>query len=97
VKFKKSHPNKGRWTDWSMRRESAKRREELLVEQAQHDPEVAAALEADRKTTRRLSIAITCLLVGAVTLGAGYFILGGWSGVSEAIASMRAQIQGAGN
>ncbi|MDQ8755108.1 hypothetical protein RCO27_02595 [Sphingosinicella sp. LHD-64] len=29
VRFKRRHPNKGRWTDWSMRRESAKRREEL--------------------------------------------------------------------
>lgn len=29
VRFKRRHPNKGRWTDWSMRRESARRREEL--------------------------------------------------------------------
>lgn len=27
VKFKRRHPNKGRWADWGMRRESAKRRE----------------------------------------------------------------------
>ena len=30
VRFKRSHPNKGRWADWGMRRPSAKRREERL-------------------------------------------------------------------
>ena len=29
VRFKRRHPNKGRWTDWSMRRTSARRREEI--------------------------------------------------------------------
>ena len=29
VRFKRRHPNKGRWTDWSLRRSSARRREEL--------------------------------------------------------------------
>jgi ribosomal protein L24E len=28
VKFKRRHPNKGRWADWGMRRTSARRREE---------------------------------------------------------------------
>ncbi|MGE0178469.1 MAG: hypothetical protein AB7O91_01450 [Sphingomonas sp.] len=28
VRFKRRHPNKGRWTDWSLRRASARRREE---------------------------------------------------------------------
>lgn len=28
VRFKRAHPNKGRWTDWSLRRLSARRREE---------------------------------------------------------------------
>jgi hypothetical protein len=28
VKFKRKHPNKGRWADWGMRRSSARRREE---------------------------------------------------------------------
>jgi hypothetical protein len=28
VKFKRRHPNKGRWADWGMRRISARRREE---------------------------------------------------------------------
>ena len=28
VRFKRRHPNKGRWADWGMRRTSAKRREE---------------------------------------------------------------------
>jgi hypothetical protein len=30
VKFKRRHPNKGRWADWGMRRSSARRREERL-------------------------------------------------------------------
>jgi hypothetical protein len=29
VKFKRRHPNKGRWADWGMRRSSARRREEV--------------------------------------------------------------------
>ena len=29
VRLKRKHPNKGRWTDWSLRRASARRREEL--------------------------------------------------------------------
>jgi hypothetical protein len=29
VRFKRRHPNKGRWTDWSLRRQSARRREEI--------------------------------------------------------------------
>lgn len=29
VEFKRNHPNKGRWTDWSLRRASAKRREAI--------------------------------------------------------------------
>ena len=29
VRFKRKHPNKGRWADWSLRRASARRREEL--------------------------------------------------------------------
>jgi hypothetical protein len=32
VQFKRSHPNKGRWADWGLRRRSAKRREELRKE-----------------------------------------------------------------
>ncbi len=30
VRFKKRHPNKGRWADWGLRRTSARRREEML-------------------------------------------------------------------
>jgi hypothetical protein len=30
VRFKRRHPNKGRWADWGMRRASARRREEML-------------------------------------------------------------------
>lgn len=29
VRFKRRHPNKGRWADWSLRRASARRREAL--------------------------------------------------------------------
>lgn len=29
VRFKRKHPNKGRWADWGLRRPSARRREEL--------------------------------------------------------------------
>ena len=32
VKFKRRHPNKGRWADWGMRRTSARRREARLKE-----------------------------------------------------------------
>ena len=32
VRFKRSHPNKGRWADWGMRRGSALRREALVKE-----------------------------------------------------------------
>ncbi len=33
VRLKRKHPNKGRWADWSLRRQSAKRREELKKQQ----------------------------------------------------------------
>jgi hypothetical protein len=29
VRFKRKHPNKGRWADWGLRRQSAKRREAI--------------------------------------------------------------------
>lgn len=32
VRFKRRHPNKGRWADWGMRRRSAQRREALRKE-----------------------------------------------------------------
>ena len=32
VAFKRAHPNKGRWTDWGLRRRSALRREALRKE-----------------------------------------------------------------
>jgi hypothetical protein len=37
VQFKKDHPNKGRWTDWSLRRQSARRREAIAKQQAEGD------------------------------------------------------------
>ena len=43
VKFKRRHPNKGRWADWGMRRLSARRREERSkrdeAEQAESSPQ----------------------------------------------------------
>ena len=41
VRFKRRHPNKGRWADWGMRRTSAKRREERL--QAQQEDQAQAS------------------------------------------------------
>lgn len=35
VKFKRKHPNKGRWADWGMRRSSARRREEVRKQSEQ--------------------------------------------------------------
>ena len=32
VQFKRKHPNKGRWADWSLMRKSARRREALRKE-----------------------------------------------------------------
>jgi len=37
VRFKRSHPNKGRWADWGMRRPSARRREARLREGGSDD------------------------------------------------------------
>src|SRR3982751_4602169 len=45
VKFKKKHPNKGRWADWGLRRESAKRREALRKEREAQ--QLARAAEGD--------------------------------------------------
>ena len=47
VRFKRKHPNKGRWADWGLRRQSAKRREELMKarqaeEAALAEPAIAA-------------------------------------------------------
>ncbi len=36
VAFKRHHPNKGRWTDWGMRRSSAARREEIRQQQGEN-------------------------------------------------------------
>ncbi len=35
VRFKRAHPNKGRWADWGLRRRSAKRREQMRQENGQ--------------------------------------------------------------
>ena len=33
VRFKRKHPNKGRWADWGLRRRSARQREEIRKRQ----------------------------------------------------------------
>ena len=38
VRFKRRHPNKGRWADWSLRRGSARRREEIRKRGEAGDP-----------------------------------------------------------
>ena len=38
VRFKRKHPNKGRWTDWSLRRASARRREAIRRNGLGSDP-----------------------------------------------------------
>jgi len=43
VRFKRAHPNKGRWADWGMRRPSARRRETIMRER---DAAEAAAAQA---------------------------------------------------
>lgn len=35
VRFKRKHPNKGRWADWGLRRQSARRREEIAKARAE--------------------------------------------------------------
>ena len=62
VKFKRKHPNKGRWADWGMRRSSARRREEVRKQVTAPDvpaepepgsPEPSAAPPPDlRKSVR---------------------------------------------
>ena len=47
VKFKRKHPNKGRWADWGMRRLSARRREERLKRVQAEDAEAGNASVSD--------------------------------------------------
>ncbi len=46
VRFKRKHPNKGRWADWGMRRRSALRRE-ALRKQERAAAEAAPRLQDD--------------------------------------------------
>lgn len=41
VRFKRRHPNKGRWADWGMRRQSARRREEVARARAEAHAAIA--------------------------------------------------------
>ena len=44
VKFKRWQPKAGRWTDWALRRQSARRREALRKAQMEETPEGTAEL-----------------------------------------------------
>ena len=37
VRFKRAHPNKGRWADWGLRRQSARRREAIRKQERTGD------------------------------------------------------------
>ena len=41
VRFKRRHPNKGRWADWGLRRPSARRREEVRKQSEAADAPVS--------------------------------------------------------
>lgn len=47
VKFKRRHPNKGRWADWGMRRTSARRREDRLKREQAAEAEAGNAPVSD--------------------------------------------------
>jgi hypothetical protein len=47
VKFKRRHPNKGRWADWGMRRLSARRREARLKRAQAEEAEAGNAPVSD--------------------------------------------------
>ena len=45
VRFKRAHPNKGRWADWGMRRPSARRREAIRRDGTACEPLAESASE----------------------------------------------------
>jgi hypothetical protein len=47
VRFKRRHPNKGRWADWGMRRLSARRREARLERVQAEETEAGSASVPD--------------------------------------------------
>ena len=47
VRFKRRHPNKGRWADWGLRRLSARRREARLKRAAAEQAEAGSASVSD--------------------------------------------------
>jgi hypothetical protein len=47
VKFKRRHPNKGRWADWGLRRLSARRREDRLKRARAEEAEAGNASISD--------------------------------------------------
>jgi hypothetical protein len=47
VRFKRKHPNKGRWADWGMRRMSARRREARLKRAQTEEAEAGNASVSD--------------------------------------------------
>jgi len=60
VRFKRKHPKKGSWADWSLRRASARRRHERnklaeAASSAPSEPQPSQAHEAPRDPVRHLS------------------------------------------
>ena len=56
VRFKRRHPNKGRWADWGMRRPSARRREAIRREIDAADPSMAAAVALEGEVDREAAL-----------------------------------------
>jgi len=70
VRFKKRYPNKGRWADWGLRRESAKRREALRkVELGEEDA-------GDAARAKRRNLAVGILVAGAAVLVVFFLVAG---------------------
>jgi hypothetical protein len=70
VRFKKRYPNKGRWADWGLRRESARRREALRKADMSED-EAGDAASAKRRT-----LAVGILVAGAAILVVLFLVAG---------------------
>ena len=49
VRFKRKHPKKGRWADWSLRRASARRREEMRKQSGPRPMRAALRLTLRRR------------------------------------------------
>jgi hypothetical protein len=52
VRFKRKHPNKGRWADWGLRRRSARQREEIRKRQEEQEQALEQAKAQERVELR---------------------------------------------